>query len=195
MKEKIKSIDIMLKKEIKDVLNYVGVKRVSNKELIKRFAEEAREKNLVPLHHLEFLYYLDHVKEDYKKGLVTQEDVKRLEKDAHEFVEAIANAIKSYELKGTDKFKIKCKYDDKIGEVWFLGKTAYVIKDITSPTVVFKARLKKDGSIGELRKSMLDELDKKRKKIKVKKVATVKETTLESLKKIFGKDVEIIISE
>lgn len=191
--EKLKEIDYLAKKGMKEVLNAIGVK-ATEKNLASKFKSTVISKKILPTAYTEFLNYFEHIKEDHKKNLVTQEEVIRLEKNAHDFIEAVIGFARTREVKGTDKFKFKVSYRDKNAEVWILGSVIYIISDITKPeTGVLKGNISSQGMITKLEKSDVSELTKKRKNIKVSETATVKEKTIESLKSVFGQDIEIVI--
>ncbi|HDQ59771.1 MAG TPA: nucleotidyltransferase domain-containing protein [Candidatus Woesearchaeota archaeon] len=193
--EKIKEIDFIFRKGMQDVLKSIGVKSTKER-LVSKFLSEVKDRELMPASYSHVVQYVNTLKDDYKRGLVTQDDVNKLEKEAHDFIETVINIVKAREQKGTDKFKVKFKYDDKTGEVWFLGKTAYIIKDLSDPSAgVLKAKIKKDGALGKTMEASLKHLDKKRENVSMEGEATVKEKTISSLKKIFGTKVEIVLSD
>ncbi|MDD5182187.1 MAG: nucleotidyltransferase domain-containing protein [Candidatus Nanoarchaeia archaeon] len=191
--EKIKEIDYLSRKGMRTVLETLGVKS-SDKDLAYKFKKTMVEKKVMPAAYTEFLGYFDHVKDDYQRGLVTQEEINRLEKNAHDFIEAVIGFAKIRELKGTDKFRFKIVYKDKKAEIWVLGNEVFIIADITHPeSTTYRASMRNDGSLEKMEKTDVEELTKKRKNIKVSETATVKEKTIESLKAIFGDKVEIVI--
>lgn len=191
--EKIKEIDYLTNKGMKQVMEAMGIK-ASDSNLYSKFKHEVLSKKVFASSYTDFLGYLDRIKKDYKKGLVTQEEISRLERTAHDFIEATINFSRTKKTAGTDKFKVKFKYGEKTGELWLLGETAFMIKDMTHPEKdVFKLDIKSDGSFGKPKSATTKDITAQRKKIKVSKVAKIKERTLESLKSIFGKKLEIII--
>jgi len=193
--DRIKEIDYLARKGMKQALEAIGIK-AKGKSLVERFRKEIIHKKMIPASYSDFVNYFSHVVEDYEKGVVTQEEVNKLERDAHEFIEAMIGFAKIKETAGTDMFKIRCTYGDKEGELWLLKNEVFIIKDVTNPHIgVFRAKLKNDGSLDNLVSSNLSELNEKRTKVKPTKIAKIKEKTLESLKKIFGENVEIILVE
>ena len=191
--DKIKEIDYLSRKGMRTVLETLGVKS-NDKDLAYKFKKTMTAKQIMPAAYTDFLNYFDHIKQDYLHGLVTQEEMNRLEKDAHEFIEAVIGFAKVRELKGTDKFKFKLSYKDKKAEIWVFGNEVFIIADITHPeSTTYRAKMRHDGSLEKMEKTNVEELTKKRKNIKVSETAKVKEKTIESLKLVFGEKVEIII--
>ena len=56
-----------------------------------------------------------------------------------------------------------------------------------------KAKINPDGSLGVMQKSSLEEFEKALAKAKIPQRAFIKEPVFESLRKIFGKDVEVLV--
>ena len=57
-----------------------------------------------------------------------------------------------------------------------------------------KARIKPNGSLGKEEKSSIEEYEEALSKVKIPKKVFIKEPVFEDLKRIFGKDVEILVS-
>jgi len=99
---------------------------------------------------------------------------------------------RGYEL---ERAKIRFKYGDKFGEVTLLDDIAFIIKDLDAKEKeVQKAKITKDGSLTSVEKSNLAEYDDKITKVKLPGRVFIKEKTFESLKSLFGKDIEILVN-
>ncbi|MEK6946418.1 MAG: hypothetical protein AABX32_02325, partial [Nanoarchaeota archaeon] len=59
---------------------------------------------------------------------------------------------------------------------------------------ITKAKLNPDGRLGTLEKSSLEEMEKALVDFKSPGKSSIKESIFEDLKKVFGKDVEILMS-
>jgi len=57
-----------------------------------------------------------------------------------------------------------------------------------------KAAINKDGSLGSLKDSSLEELEQHMSKVKSFQKTFIKEPVFENLKEIFGKNVEILVN-
>lgn len=87
------------------------------------------------------------------------------------------------------------KFGEKFGEVLVLDTQAYVNLDLDAKDKTLqRAELNKDGSIGALTACSLDEFEAAIAHAKMPPRVFIKESTFESLKKIFGRDVEILVS-
>ena len=94
-----------------------------------------------------------------------------------------------------ERLKIRVKHGNKFGEVILLGNEAYIIQDIDNEEKeLSKAKINSDGSMDTLEKSSLEEMEKALAKIEVPQKTSIKEPIFEDLKRIFGKDVEILMN-
>jgi uncharacterized protein (UPF0332 family) len=191
--EKIREIDYLTNKGMRQIISAIGVK-INEENMAYQFRNLVEKHKIMPATYTEFLGYLDHIKQDYKRGLVTQEEVNRLERTAHDFIESAINFARTRETAGTDKFKIRFKHQGKEGELWVLGREAFIIKDVQHPEKeVYAAKISPSGKLSKPKQTTVEKITSKRKEIKAERTATVKEQTIESLKTIFGKDLEIVI--
>ncbi len=94
-----------------------------------------------------------------------------------------------------ERAKIRVKHGNRYGEVLLLGDTAFIIHDIDKEEKeLSKAKINPDGSIGTTQKSSLEELEKALAKVEIPPKVFIKEPIFEDLKKIFGKDVEVLVN-
>ena len=93
-----------------------------------------------------------------------------------------------------ERLKIRVKHGNRFGEVLLLGDTAYIIHDIDNEEKeLSKGKIREDGSLAVIEKSSLEELEKALAKIEIPQKASIKAPIFEDLKRIFGKDVEILM--
>ncbi len=90
--------------------------------------------------------------------------------------------------------KIKFSYDKgKRGELLLLKETGFLIKNVGAKTKkIIKVEIDKKGHLINAKDSDLIEMDKVLVNTEIPKVLSVKETLFEDLKKIIGKDIEIV---
>jgi hypothetical protein len=94
-----------------------------------------------------------------------------------------------------ERARIRVKHGNKFGEVLLLDKEAFIIHDIDAQErEITKAPLKKDGSLGTVNASNLEEMEKALANLKIPHKAFIKEPIFEDMKEIFGKDVEILVN-
>jgi hypothetical protein len=95
-----------------------------------------------------------------------------------------------------ERAKIRIKHGNRYGEVILLDDEAYIIHDIDhEEKELSKAKIKPDGSLGTVQTANLEELEKAIAKTDIPAKSFIKEPIFEDLKRVFGKDVEILINK
>ncbi len=90
---------------------------------------------------------------------------------------------------------MKISFVYKLWNNLLLGEEAFIIHDIDhEEKELSKAKIKPNGSLAVIEKSSLEELEKALAKIEIPAKAVIKEPIFEDLKRVFGKDVAVIIN-
>ena len=122
-------------------------------------------------------------------------ELQKVIRESRSFLKGLLEYVqrkRGYEL---DRAKLRFKYGDKYGEAILLDKAAYLIRDIDAKDKeVQKALLREDGSLGEVNKSSLEDLEKDMIKVDIPNRVFIKEKMFESLRKLFGNDIEILVN-
>ena len=163
-----------------------NVLSIFNKKLV-------QEKKLFSDLHYKTLKLVVDTKKSKKK--LTSPELQKIIRESRIFVKVILEYVqrkRGYEL---DRAKLKFKYGEKFGEAIILHKKVYIINDIDSKEKeVQVAILREDGSLGEVKKSTPEELEKEIINIEVPKRVFIKEKIFESLRKLFGNDIELLVN-
>ena len=179
---------------IRDILRMEGKEKVTDPEIVKAFEDELVTSGKIPAKFKRSLDSVVQAKKDYDSKKLTKTDVGRVKKDSRELIRFLVEYMQRKRGRELDRAKIKVKYGNKYGEITLLGKNAYVIADIDSPDKqIQKAPINNDGSIGHLTKSSPEEFEGSLVKIRIPDRVFIHEAVFESLKKIFGKHVEILM--
>ena len=121
-----------------------------------------------------------------------------MKKDSNEFTSALLEFIQRKRGKELERSKIRVKYGSKFGEVTLLKSDAFIVKDIDTPQKeVTKAKITEDGGLAAITKSTAEEMESaiaSHAPQSAQPRAGIKERLFEDLKKIFGKDVEILVN-
>ena len=176
---------------LKDSLIINNIKPGSN--YLPQFKKEIIDKKILPEFVLTTFKNLEKVKQDFAKTSIQElEKVKRESRGAMRVLLTYIQRKRGYEL---ERAKIRFKYGSTFGEVTLLGEIAFIIKDIDAKEKeVQKAKLSNDGSLINIAKSSLEEYDDKISKLKIPDKVFIKEKTFESLRSLFGKDIEILVN-
>ena len=164
-----------------------------NDTIIKGF-KELINKGKIPERFLKILKTVVKAKEDYNKKKITKQEIEKIRKEANIFIRTMVEIVQRKKGLDLERAKIKVKHGDKIGEVLVLDKTAFIIKDVSSPEKeVLKGVVDKD-KIGEFKKSSLNEIEEFLKNLKVIQKVSLTEKTISDLKKVFGNNLEILLN-
>ncbi|MAG20061.1 hypothetical protein CL618_01360 [archaeon] len=185
-KEKVKEIYNSTVKITKDFLNISG----NDEKLVREFKKAIKTEKL-PESTLKSLKAILKIKS--KK--LSKAEVEKLKKESNILTKLLFDKIQLKRGKELERCKVRFKYGDKYGEALLLDKIVFITSNIDSmEKEISKAKLLPNGGIDKLQKSNLEELESHLTKNKLPKNVFIKEKIFEDLKKLFGKDIEIMVS-
>ena len=136
---------------------------------------------------------LTNAKAEYKKGKLSRAEIDKVRKDSRLFIRTLIDYIQFKRARELDKVTVRVKYNNKFGEVILFDDIAFIIEDSAKKDKIGKGKVGKDGSIHGIEQSNLEELENFVAKEKIPKNVFIKEKTFESLKTIFGNEIEILV--
>ena len=172
-------------KIVKEVLNTKS--KISNESLIKKFNNELVNKKIVDKNYLETLKGLIKAKKELKK--MSSQEIGKVERESRILIRVLFELIQRKKGLELERSRIRVKFGDKISEVLLLTDVAFISRE----KEISRANVSEDGTLKNICKSSLEELEKYLETNKLPKQTFIKEKTLESLKKIFGRDMEIMV--
>ncbi|HDD05037.1 MAG TPA: nucleotidyltransferase domain-containing protein [Candidatus Aenigmarchaeota archaeon] len=188
IRKELKELDQLFRKSVKEVLREMGYKTsgLSPYQAFKRYLIKGEK---IPSNYGNFVDYLMSLKKALKEGrVVTSDEVKKAKSTATDLFNVMTHLVEMRKIKPGKGLRFL--YDDKEGELWIIGRTVFIIKDVKHPEKeVLRAKLEKDGSLSEASKSTILELDKVRKRWKG--TTYVREKTLRDLERLLGKEIRI----
>ncbi len=180
---------------IRDVLKLEGIERVSDIEIVKIFEDKMISEGKIPAKYLRVLNEILKAKKDYDDKKLTKTEVENVKKNSNDFVKFLVEYIQRKRGRELERAKIRVKHGNKYGEVMLLGDEAYIIHDIDhEEKELSKAKIKPNGGLGTVEASSLEELEKALSKVEIPPKVFIKEPIFEDLKRIFGKDVEVLVN-
>ncbi|MEM4247130.1 MAG: nucleotidyltransferase domain-containing protein [Candidatus Woesearchaeota archaeon] len=181
---------------IRDVLKAEGEEKVLEEELISKFEDKLISTGKIPTRFLRLLNEFLDAKKAYDAGKLTKTDLEKTRKNSAELIKFLVEYLQRKRGRELEQTKVRVKYGDKFGEITLLGTVAFVIRNLDAPEkIIEKATINRDGSLGPLETSSWEEYEKALAKIAIPPKAFIKEPVFESLKKIFGKDVEVLVTQ
>ncbi len=180
---------------IRDVLKLEGIEKVSDVEIVKVFKDEMVALGKIPERFLRILSDIVDAKEAYEKKKLTKTEVEKVKKESREFIKFMVEYLQRKRGRELEKTRIRVKHGSKYGEVILLGKEAFIIHDIDQKEKeISRAKINPNGSLGTPKKSSMEDFEEELARIKIPEKAFIKQPIFEDLKKIFGKDVEVLVT-
>jgi len=180
---------------IRDVLRMEGVEKIEDEEVVSIFEDELISQGKIPAKFLRILNEIIKAKKDYDDKKLTKVEVEKVRKDSGILIKFLVEYIQRKRGRELERAKIRVKHGNRFGEVLLLDDTAFIIHDIDhEDKELSKAKINKDGSLATIQKSSLEELEKALAKVEIPPKVFIKEPIFEDLKRVFGKDVEVLIN-
>ncbi|MDA1197290.1 MAG: hypothetical protein O2779_04995 [Nanoarchaeota archaeon] len=180
---------------IRDVLKLEGIERAADEEIVKLFEDELIAQGKIPAKYLRTLNDLLKAKKDYDEKKLTKQEASVLKKEAGTFIKFLVEYMQRKRGRELDRAKIRVKHGERYGEVLLLGDIAFIIHDIDKEDKeISKATLDADGGITKTKRTTIEEFEKHLASANIPPKVFIKERVFESLKEIFGKDVEVLVN-
>jgi predicted nucleotidyltransferase len=180
---------------IRDALKLEGIAKVTDSKLVSTFEDELISKNKISAKFIRSLHNIIKSKKDYEDNKLTRADIERAKKESKEFSAALLEFTQRKRGKEVERAKIRIKHGDKYGEVILLDNEAFIVKDIDQiQKEVSKAKITDEGGISSISESSPEELENVLANAKIPPKTFIKEKIFEDLRKLFGKNVEILIN-
>jgi len=176
----------------RDAIRISTDKKVTDIE--KQFKEDLVDEGKLPDKLYKILKTITKAKKDFDEKKMSRQEVYKIGKEARTYIKVLIEFIQRNRGIELERAKIRFKYGDKFGEVVLLEKIAFITPDLENREEVQKADLNHHGSLDNVQKSSLEEMETHMKDVKIPEKVFIKEKIFESLKGLFGKDVEVLIS-
>ena len=174
---------------VKDSLVVNNIK--PGKDIVAQFRKEFILNNKIPKKLYEILKEVIEMK---NKKLSSQE-IEKIRRESRMFIKTMVEYIQRKRGFELERAKIRFKYGDKFGEALLLGNIAFITENIDAKEkVISRAKINKDGGLVDIKKSSFEELEQELSKISVPDKVYIKEKVFEDLRKLFGKDIEILVN-
>ncbi len=193
--ESIQSIYETIISAIRDIFMLEGIEKAIPEDKIKEFfKKELIDRGKIPEKYNRMLASIIKAKKDFEEGKLTKQEIDKARRESSELLRYLVEYVQRKRARELEKARLRIKHGNHFGEVILLENKAYIIQDIDAKEKeINKAKIKEDGSLGPLEKATAEELEHDLATIKLPKKALIKEATFESLKRIFGKDLEIVL--
>ena len=129
-----------------------------------------------------------------KEGKLSPVEIEKTRKESTDALRAMIEHMQRKRGVELERARIKFKYGEKFGEAYLLDEKAYIVNDIdAAKKEISKADILPNGGLGKIMDSKFEELEDAISKTRIPKNVFIKERIFEDLRKLFGKDVEIMV--
>lgn len=179
---------------VRDVLRLEGVDKAKDSDILHLVEDKLVSEGKMPSKFLRTMHELMKAKKDYDEKKLSKAEIEKIHSESGSLIKFLVEHIQRKRGRELERLKIRVKHGSKFGEVILLGMEAYIVHDIDSEEKeLSKAKMREDGSLDTIEKSSLEEMEKALAKVEIPQKASIKEPIFEDLKRVFGKDVEILM--
>ena len=176
---------------LRDILR---LNKVTTKDVVADFEKEIVTKGDFPQKYVRMIHGIIKAKEDYDAKKLNKAEVEKVRMQSQELIRFLVEYIQRQRGREVERMKVRIKHGDKYGEITMLDKEAFIIMDIDAKDrKVEKAEIKKDGSLGQIKESSLEEFEEALAKLEIPTRAFIQQKVFSSIPEIFGKDAEILM--
>ena len=133
-------------------------------------------------------------KKDFDSKKLAKAEADKIVRESSTYIRLLVDHIQRKKHVELSRATLRFKYGDHVGEAILLGNTAVIIEDIEAKDKLYqKANISKEGKLTGITKITPEEFEELLTKSEIPTLTSIKEQTLESLKTLFGKEIEIIL--
>ncbi len=188
-KESFKKIGDAVNKVTKDVLTDAKIKSTNFTLAMRKFCQQEG----LPESLAEDYNSFEKAKKDFKKHRLTKSELEKLKRQLRTYVRVLNQHMQRKKFLGIEQAKIRFKAGSKRGDIILLDDSIFIVEDSKTRKSVRKAKLKKDGSMEKLEKSNINDLENTLVTKELLKENNLKLKTIESLKRLYGNKLELIL--
>ena len=180
---------------VRDILRLEGIDKVSEDEMVKMFESALVVTGKLPDKFLRTISLVIKAKKEYAQKKLSKVDVDKVRKEAGPLLRGLVEYVQRKRGRELDRARIRVKYGNKYGEVVILDKDVFIIEDVDAvEKSVQKGNLSSEGGIEKVKKSSPEEMEKSLAAVQIMPRVFIREKLLEDLKKLFGRDLEILVN-
>ncbi len=187
-----KEVKQLYDKTMEDVVAALRIADLkASEDSVKMFEKEIISKKLAPSKYAEVI---NRVVTINKEGKADRKELASLAFDEDKLAHDTFELIRANKGKKVDKYKISASYgENRRADLWLLTDSAYVVFDTANPiTAIKKYSVDKEGALTSEKSATLKEINETLEKF-AGTPTTITRNTIESLKKVLGENVRLVI--
>tara|TARA_Y100000310_G_C20678459_1_gene814452 strand:+ start:760 stop:2535 length:1776 start_codon:yes stop_codon:yes gene_type:complete len=188
-KESFKNINEAVNKVTKDVLRDAKIRTTNFALAMKKFCQQEG----LPESLADDYKTFENAKKDFKSHKITKAELEKLKRQLRTYIRVLSQYLQRKKFLGIEQSKIRFKVGNKNGEIFLLDDVIFIGENTKTKKSIMKSKLKKDGSIGKLEKTDITDLENTLVTKELLKENNLKLKTIESLKKLYGNKLELIL--
>ncbi len=178
---------------VRDVLQELKVDGITAAKLPTLFKQHICEGERIPVKYHNMFKEIIKTKKDYDGKKLSKQELNKVRRNTREFIRVLVDLLDRKRAVKLDRNRVRFHYGKKqAGEMIFLDKIIFIMKDLSKPDDIHTATLGKDGKLENIKPSSTAEYENYIKKTKVLGLGTVKPATLVSLEKLVGEELSIL---
>ncbi len=170
---------------------------LEKKVAINKVVEEIKQytvENKLPENLSEILKGIIQAKKDFDQKKLVKAESDKVLRESSTYIRILADHVQRKKHQLIEKTTIHVRYGKQMAEIILLEKVAILILDQEAKEKIYQqATIDKEGKLKDIRKIDPEEVEVILSKVEIPGVVTLKEQTFESLKTLFGKELEIIL--
>ena len=176
---------------VREILNSENIE--AKGDVIKAFKKFAESKG-IPGNYAKIAEEIVRAKKDYLDKKLSRQEAEKVKRDVRVFIKTMGEYLQRLKGADLDRSRVRIRYGEKYAEIFLLDSVAFIVHDIDAKDKdVSKANINDDGGLSEVKKSSLEDMQRHLQDNKIPERIFIKEKLIDDLKKIFGKNVEIMI--
>jgi predicted nucleotidyltransferase/DNA-binding FrmR family transcriptional regulator len=180
---------------VRDAVMLAGERHLAEDQLLDCFEKHLVKRGKLPHTLLKPLQTVIEAKAAYDKGTISKTQVEEMRKAASDLLRAVMDYVQRTRGRELERAKVRVKYGNKFGEVILLEGQVFIVHDLDEePKRISKAKLMADGNMGMLEDVGLEQYEKALATAIIPPRVFVNEKLFERLHDIFGKNIEVMVS-
>ena len=182
---------------IRDALKLDGITKLDEKGVQKQFAEHLIKEGHLPQRHQRMFDELVEAKGHHEAGRLTKQEVNQVLKESRELMNSLIEHIQRKRGREVERVRLRVRYGKDLslfGEIVLLGKDAFIIEDLENQQRVSRAVLTDQGTLLDRHSVSEEEFEEALMQTAIPPKVFLKNGLFESLKQIFGSDMELLLN-
>jgi len=172
-----------------------GVEKIKDEDIPKLVKEHLISKGKITSETQKMLQTVIKEKASFEKGKLTKTETTNAIKNARSIIRNLVEYIQRSRSKDLEKARIRVKYGNKYGEIIIIKNKMFIINNVDEPEKdIQTASIDSDSKISKVKSSNMQELEAALIDTKSFEKKFMKPEFFEELKRLFGKNVKLLIN-